>query len=98
VRDLGIPLAIYIAIVSIAFLIAGIAWSRFFDSYFRRYFPEDNHSIWRFVVRHQRERFAPLRSQEDPQIEHRRRQLLLALAVPIVLVIVPFALSALSQP
>ena len=98
VRELGFPvIALYFAALTVAFLLVGIANSRFYSAYFSRHFPEDNRRVWPYLKRYQRERFRWLQPVDDPLVERRRRQLLLASVPPVVLILIPLAVRLYEQ-
>jgi hypothetical protein len=97
-RELDFPVvALYFAAVTAAFLLAGIADLRFYDAYFSRYFPEDSRGFWRYLGRYQRERLRWLQPVDDPLVERRRRQLLLAWVPIVVLILIPLAIALYQQ-
>lgn len=89
--------ALYVAAFLAAMLVAGIAGYRFQSGYIRRYFPEDDREVWRYLKRSQRERFRWLRPVDDPLLERRRRQLWLALVPLVVLFLIPFAVDLFTR-
>jgi len=98
VRELSFPvIALYFAALTAAFLLVGIANSRFYGAYFSRYFPEDNRRVWPYLKRYQRERFRWLHPVDDPLVERHRRRLLLALVPLVLLFLIPFAVRLYEQ-
>jgi hypothetical protein len=97
-RELGVPVtALWVTALLAAMLVAGIASYRFHSAYMSHYFPEDTRGVWRYMKRSFRERFRWLRPIDDPLLERRRRQSLLALVPLVALFLIPFAVSLFTQ-